>query len=101
MKKNMVIIISILVVIVIGIIVLLSLKGNKEYYYKATMNDNMLNYDLEIIGGNELNGGLYNLSGEWLSELKAGHAIVNENDIKDHPDFKIQVDNKTYTIKSK
>ena len=60
-----------------------------------------INYDLEIIGGNELNGGLYNLSGEWLSELKAGHAIVNESDIKDHPDFKIQVDDKTYTIKSK
>lgn len=101
MKKNIIIIGCIIVVIVLAIILLCCKKSNGDYYYKATLNENMINYDLEIIDGKDLNGGLYDKDGEWLSDLTSGHAIVNENDIKDYPNFKIKVDEKTYTIKKK
>ncbi len=101
MKKNIIIIGCIIVVIVLAIILLCCKKSNGDYYYKATLNENMINYDLEIIDGKDLNGGLYDKDGEWLSDLISGHAIVNENDIKDYPNFKIKVDEKTYTIKKK
>ena len=102
MKKNIVIIGTIVVVIILAIILLCCKKNsNGDYYYEAKLNENMLNYDLEIIDGKDLNGELYNNDGEWLSDLKSGHAIVNETDIKDYPDFKIKVNDKTYTIKKK
>lgn len=101
MKKNMIIIVSIIVIIVIGIIVFCSKKTNKDYYYEASLNENMINYNLIIVDGSNLNGNLYNTNGDWLSELKEGRAIINEIDIEGYPDFKIKINEDTYTVKKK
>ena len=99
MKKN------IFIVCLLTIISLFIITGcgnkEKEYYYTATMNDNMINYTVKIVDGDTLNGNLYSYKGDWLSELNNGEAIVNEIDIKDYPDFKIKVNNETYTVKKK
>lgn len=73
----------------------------KDYYYEAKMNENMINYTLKIIDGDNLSGNLYSNDGEWLSELVNGEAIVNEIDINEFPDFKIKVNDETYIIKKK
>ena len=97
----MIIIISVIVIVVLGIIIFSSKKTKKDYYYEASLNENMLNYNLEIIDGNNLNGNLYNNNGDWLSEIKNGKAIVNEIDIEGYPDFKIKVNDDTYIVKKK
>ena len=101
MKKSMIIIGSIIVIIMIVIIVFCSKKTKKDYYYEASLNENMLNYNLVIIDGSNLNGNLYSNNGEWLSELKEGKAIVNEIDIEGYPDFKIKINDDTYIVKKK
>ena len=85
----------------IVIIVFCSKKTKKDYYYEASLNENMLNYNLVIIDGSNLNGNLYSNNGEWLSELKEGKAIVNEIDIEGYPDFKIKINDDTYIVKKK
>ena len=88
-------------IMILGIFVGCGKKDNKDYYYEATLNENMLNYNLEIIDGKDLNGNLYNYDGEWLSELKEGQAIINEVDIEGYPEFKIKVNDNTYIVKKK
>ena len=100
-KKNFLIITGILVVIIIVGLVFIFKNSNKEYKYEATLNENMLNYDLTIDGGKSLSGDLYSYDGEWLAEIKDGKAIINEIDINNYPKFKIKVDGKVYTITKK
>lgn len=101
MKKNIIIVVPLMLIAVIGIL-LFTRKGTKaEYLYTAELNDNMINYTLKIENGDNLNGNVYSTDGEWLSELKNGEAIINEMDIKDFPNFKIKVNDATYVIKKK
>ena len=101
-KKKFIILSCALVVIIVGGLVLfIKRSNNKEYVYEATLNDNMINYDLTIEGGKALSGDLYSYDGEWLAELKDGKAIINEGDINKFPKFKIKIDGKVYTITKK
>jgi Na+-transporting NADH:ubiquinone oxidoreductase subunit NqrC len=72
-----------------------------KYHYVATLNENMINYNLEIIDGEELNGELYSMDGEYLSDLKEGKAIINEIDYNKYDSFKIKVNDKIYEIEKK
>ena len=72
-----------------------------KYQYKATSSDNMINYNLEIIDGEGLNGELYSMDGEYLSDLRDGKAIINENDYNKYDNFKIKVNDKIYEIEKK
>ena len=97
----MIIGIFILIIIVIGLFIYIKSNNKADYYYEATRNENMINYNVKIINGDKLNGNLYNSKGEWLSELINGEAIVNEVDIIDYPSFQIKIDDKIYVIKKK
>ncbi|MBP5683649.1 MAG: hypothetical protein J6X02_00145 [Bacilli bacterium] len=72
-----------------------------KFQYVATLNDNMINYSLEVIDGENLNGELYSLDGEWLSDLVDGKAIINEIDYNKYDKFKIKVANEVYEIEKK
>lgn len=101
MKKYLIIVVPIMLIAVIGILLFTRKGDKKEYFYTAEKSGNMINYNLKIENGDNLNGNLYSNDGEWLSELKSGEAIVNEMDIKDFPNFKIKVNDATYVIKYK
>ncbi len=101
MKKNIIIGICIIIIILIGLFIFIKKDNKADYYYEATRNDNMINYNVKIINGDSLNGNLYNNNGEWLSELINGEAIINEVDIKDYPSFQIKIDDKIYVVKNK
>ena len=72
-----------------------------KYQYEATPNENMINYNLEIINGDGLNGELYSMDGEYLSDLKDGKAIINEMDYNKYDSFKIKINDKIYEIEKK
>ncbi len=109
-KKNNTFVYALVGVLLLGSIIGVSLLiGDKEkkngkgvtYYYEATLNENMINYDLTILEGSDLNGELYSSNGEWLSELKNGKAIINESDYQNNTSFKIKVNDKIYEITKK
>ena len=103
MKRDLTIVIIAIVLIIGGVLLFKKKDDNeiKNLYYEATLNDNMINYNVMIIDEASLNSDLYSDDGEWLSEIKDGIAIVNEGDIKDYPDFKIKINDKTYIVKKK
>jgi len=76
-------------------------NGIIKYQYEATLNENMINYNLEVIDGDGLNGELYSMDGEFLSDLKDGKAIINEIDYNKYDSFKIKVNDKIYEIEKK
>ena len=101
-RKKFIILSCLLVVIIVGgLLLFIKRSNNKEYVYSATLNDNMINYDLVIEDGKALSGDLYTYDGEWLAELKDGKAIINESDISQFPKFKIKIDDKVYVITKK
>ncbi len=67
------------------------------YTYTATPNENMQNYDLSIQEKEkdvQLNGGIYDMQGSWLSDINNGKAIINNMDINNYPDFQILLEDK-------
>ena len=67
------------------------------YTYTATANSNMQNYDLSIQEKEkdvQVNGGIYDMQGSWLSDINNGKAIINNMDINNYPDFQILLEDK-------
>ena len=77
------------------------------YTYSATPNENKINYNMFVQKENfkiNNNGVIYNMSGNYLSDLQSGAAVINNADIKDSPNFQMTFsgDSKTiYVIKKK
>ena len=102
MKREFIIIIGVIVLATVG--VLLFRKDEPEVenlYYEASLNDNMINYNVVIIDEASLNSDLYSIDGEWLSEIKDGVAIVSDVDMENDPTFKVKINDKIYTVKKK
>lgn len=97
----------VLIVVIIGFLIIFRSDSEPEedtttfYEYEATLNENMINYDLEVIGGSSLSGELYSMDGEWLSDLVDGKAIINEIDYNKYDSFQIKVNGKVYEINKK
>jgi len=101
-RKKFIIVSCVLVVIIVGgLLLFIKRSNNKQYVYDATLNDNMINYNLVIEDGKALSGDLYSMDGEWLAELKDGEAVINETDISKFPKFKIKIKDEVFIITKK